>query len=66
VTKKPAAEKLGYAPALLPLPDPTRLQKANLPTRVIQAWMGHYDIRHTDDIPSYRPRPFREVWREKD
>ena len=38
------------------------LQKQNLPTRVIQAWLGHADIRHTE-LSSV---PFKEVWRGKD
>jgi hypothetical protein len=38
------------------------LQKQNLPTRVIQAWLGHADIRHTE-LSSI---PFKAVWRDKD
>ena len=42
------------------------LQKQNLPTRVIQAWLGHADIRHTVRYTELSSVPFREVWRGKD
>jgi integrase len=42
------------------------LQKANLPTRVIQAWMGHSDIRHTVRYTELSTSPFRDVWRSWD
>src|SRR5262245_55220651 len=42
------------------------LQKQNLPTRVIQAWMGHADIRHTVRYTELSSAPFRDVWRGKD
>jgi integrase len=42
------------------------LQRAGLPTRVIQAWMGHSDIRHTVRYTELSEVPFRDVWRGKD
>ena len=42
------------------------LQKQNLPTRVIQAWLGHADIRHTVRYTELSSVPFKEVWRGKD
>jgi integrase len=42
------------------------LQKTNLPTRVIQAWLGHADIRHTVRYTELSSVPFKEVWRGKD
>jgi type 1 fimbriae regulatory protein FimB/type 1 fimbriae regulatory protein FimE len=42
------------------------LQKQNLPTRVIQAWLGHADIRHTVRYTELSAVPFKEVWRDKD
>jgi type 1 fimbriae regulatory protein FimB/type 1 fimbriae regulatory protein FimE len=42
------------------------LQKQNLPTRVIQAWLGHADIRHTVRYTELSSVPFKDVWRAKD
>ena len=42
------------------------LQRQNLPTRVIQAWMGHADIRHTVRYTELSSDAFKEVWRSKD
>ena len=42
------------------------LQKQNLPTRVIQAWLGHADIRHTVRYTELSSVPFKDVWRGKD
>lgn len=42
------------------------LQKAGLPTRVIQPWMGHGDIRHTVKYTELSNAPFKEVRPTKD
>src|SRR3954469_17811120 len=42
------------------------LQKQNLPTRVIQAWLGHADIRHTVRYTELSSVPFKDVWHGKD
>lgn len=34
-----------------------------LPTRVIQAWLGHADIRHTVRYTELSSVPFKDVWR---
>ena len=41
------------------------LQKQNLPTRIIQAWLGH-GYRHTARYTELSSVPFKEVWRGKD
>ena len=38
-----------------------QLQKQNLPTRVIQAWLGHADIRHTVRYTELSSVPFKDL-----
>lgn len=42
------------------------LQRAGHPTRVIQAWLGHSDIRHTVRYTELASDAFKEVWRARD